>query len=163
LVDTLLLVDVIPDFEHEDGAELLASYRERHLALLAAITDARTALIAAVQPLPGEPFLFKPGYSAFDHTALELILTDLGAERLLLAGTATEMCVVQTAIDAREHGLKVTILADACASADLRAERIALEYAERVVGARVTHQRASAMEPRLRTLRDPARWSGAAE
>jgi nicotinamidase-related amidase len=47
------------------------------------------------------------------------------------------MCIVQTAIDARELGLKVTILASACATVDPDDEAIALEYAERVVGARV--------------------------
>ena len=45
------------------------------------------------------------------------------------------MCVVQTAIDAKEEGFKVTILANACASTDERMEQIALEYAERIVGA----------------------------
>jgi nicotinamidase-related amidase len=91
-------------------------------------------LMARIAPRPGEPFLRKPRYSAFDHTALELILGDLQVERVLLAGTATEMCIVQTAIDARELGLKVTILTDACASVDAANAALALEYAERVVG-----------------------------
>ena len=73
-----------------------------------------------VQPLlpqPGDSVLLKHRYSGFDHTALELLLASLRVERVLLAlGTATEGCVVQTAIDAREHGLKATILADACAT-----------------------------------------------
>lgn len=37
----LLLVDVIKDFEHEDGDRLLASYRERHQGLVAAVEEAR--------------------------------------------------------------------------------------------------------------------------
>jgi nicotinamidase-related amidase len=45
------------------------------------------------------------------------------------------MCVIQTAIDAKEEGFKVTILADACATADEKIERLAFEYAEKVVGA----------------------------
>lgn len=45
--------------------------------------------------------------------------------------------VVQTAIDARELGLKVTILADACASVDQGDAELALAYAERVVCAHV--------------------------
>jgi nicotinamidase-related amidase len=60
---------------------------------------------------------------------------ELGIERLLLADAATEMCIVQTAIDAKELGLRVTILADACASVDRRDAELALAYAERVVGA----------------------------
>jgi biuret amidohydrolase len=76
----------------------------------------------------------KPSYSAFDHTPLELILRDLEVERLLLAGTSTEGCVAQTAIDARELGFKVSVLADACATVDERIERIAIEYLEAVAG-----------------------------
>jgi nicotinamidase-related amidase len=77
----------------------------------------------------------KPRYSAFDHTPLEIILRELEVERILLAGAATEMCVIQTAIDAKEEGFKVTILADACATADESIEQLAFEYAGKVVGA----------------------------
>ena len=75
--------------------------------------------------------LLKHRYSGFDHTALELLLGDLHVERLVLAGAATEGCVVQTAIDARERGFKVTIVADACATTDPHLEEIALRYAPR--------------------------------
>ena len=94
-------------------------------------------LVEAVAPREGDRFVVKPRYSAFDHTTLELVLRELEVERILLAGAATEMCVVQTAIGAREEGFKVTILADACATNDERMERLALEYAERIVGALV--------------------------
>jgi nicotinamidase-related amidase len=98
-------------------------------------------LLEAIAPRSGDAFLRKPRYSAFDHTALAILLERLEIERVLLAGAATEMCVVQTAIDARELGLKVTILASACATVDAEDEAIALQYAERVVGARVERAR----------------------
>ncbi|HET7807321.1 MAG TPA: isochorismatase family protein, partial [Gaiellaceae bacterium] len=69
------------------------------------------------------------------HTPLELILGELGVERLLLGGLSTEGCVAQTTIDARELGLKVTVLANACATVDEGVERVALEYLEQVAGA----------------------------
>jgi nicotinamidase-related amidase len=94
-------------------------------------------LIAAIAPRPEDRFVIKPRYSAFDSTPLELLLRELEVERILLAGAATEMCVVQTAIAARELGFKVSILVDACASVDEREEKIALDYAESVVGARL--------------------------
>jgi nicotinamidase-related amidase len=93
------------------------------------------SLLEDVAPKEGERFVVKPRYSAFDHTPLEIILRDLDIERILLAGAATEMCVIQTAIDAKEEGYKVTILADACATADESIERLAFEYAEQIVGA----------------------------
>ena len=94
-------------------------------------------LVAAIAPQAGDRFVVKPRYSAFDHTPLDIILRDLEVERILLAGTATEACVVQTAVDAREKGFKVSVLTDACSTTDERLERIALEYLEEVVGARL--------------------------
>jgi nicotinamidase-related amidase len=94
-------------------------------------------LVRSVIPQEGERFVIKPRYSAFDHTPLELILRALETERLLLAGAATEMCVVQTPIDGRELGLKITVLADACATTDERLERLSFEYLTEVVGVRL--------------------------
>jgi nicotinamidase-related amidase len=94
-------------------------------------------LVAAVAPRDGDRFVVKPRYSAFDHTPLVLILRELEIERLLLAGTATEACVTQTAIDGRELGFKISVLADACATVDERVEKIALDYLESVVGVRI--------------------------
>jgi nicotinamidase-related amidase len=167
--DALLLVDVLQTFDHEGGEALLAFFRERHDALVAAVRRARergipvvyandnrgvwdgdvqrlvreavdgTAgeLVEAIAPQPGDRFVVKPRYSAFDHTPLVLNLRELEIDRILLAGAATEMCVVQTAIDAKEEGFKVSILSGACAATDERLERLAFEYAEKIVGARV--------------------------
>ena len=97
-------------------------------------------VLARVAPEPGDRFVLKPRYSAFDHTPLVLVLRELEVERIVLAGAATEMCVVQSAIDARELGFKVTVLEDACATIDQEIEELALTYAERVVGAHVVAQ-----------------------
>ena len=94
-------------------------------------------LVAAVAPRAGDRFVVKPRYSGFDHTPLVLILRELAIERLLLAGTSTEGCVTQTAIDARELGFKISVVTDACATVDERVERVALEYLETVVGVRL--------------------------
>jgi hypothetical protein len=48
------------------------------------------ALVREIAPRRDERFVFKPRYSAFDHTPLQLILDELGCERLLLAGMTTE-------------------------------------------------------------------------
>jgi nicotinamidase-related amidase len=94
-------------------------------------------VIPALRPRPGEPFLFKARYSAFDHTLLEILLAELDVERLILIGSTTEGCVVQSGIDAREHGFKVTIVANACASIDDELEQLALHYAREMAGIRV--------------------------
>lgn len=108
-----------------------------HRLVDAALDGEAGDLVAEIAPQDGDRFVVKPRYSAFDHTPLVLILRELEIERILLAGAATEMCVVQTAIDAREEGFKVSILADACATTDPEIEELALRYAEEIVGARV--------------------------
>jgi nicotinamidase-related amidase len=88
-------------------------------------------------PRPGDHVLLKHRYSAFDHTALDLLLESKSAERVVVVGAATEGCVVQTALDARELGLKATILAGACATTDEELEETALRYARDVGGIRI--------------------------
>jgi nicotinamidase-related amidase len=105
----------------------------------AAVADGLAGdLVAAIAPAPGDRFLLKPRYSAFDHTPLELLLETLRVERLRLAGTATEMCVTETAIDASRRGLAVTVLADACASIDREREAAALRFLQTVLGVEVS-------------------------
>jgi nicotinamidase-related amidase len=94
-------------------------------------------VVGKVVPQQGDAVVLKHRYSAFDHTPLDLLLEAKSVERVLLVGAATEGCVVQTALDAREHGLKATILADACATADEALEAVALRYAEDVGGVRI--------------------------
>lgn len=160
--DVLLVIDVVNDFDHASFRERLpamAGTLERArtsrlpvvyvndagdgwagdapgLVRLAIEHGAGGDVVAALAPRAGERFVFKPRYSAFDHTALEPILRSDGIERLFLAGAAVEGCVVQTAIDARELGFKVSIVATACATVDPELEEIALAYATRVGGVR---------------------------
>jgi len=91
-------------------------------------------VLEALVPRDDEAFLVKPRYSAFDLTPLELVLAQLEIERILLMGMATEMCVAQTAIDARERGFKVTVVEEACATVDERIEAVALDYLVSVTG-----------------------------
>jgi nicotinamidase-related amidase len=95
-------------------------------------------ILAPLVPQPGDFFVLKPRYSAFDYTPLVLLLQQLQVERILLIGAATEGCIVQTGIDARELGLKVTVLADACATNDPALAELALRYAEAVGGMRIS-------------------------
>ena len=91
-------------------------------------------LLEGLVPAAGEPVLLKHRYSAFDHTPLDILLDSRRIDRVILVGAATEGCVVQTAIDAREHGLQASIVVNACATTDPELERIALRYASLVGG-----------------------------
>ncbi len=137
-------------------AEVIASARSREIPVIYAnddygrwdadapglVRDTLSAtesgdILAPLAPAPGDRFLLKPRYSAFDHTPLELLLRELEVERILLIGAATEGCIVQSGIHARELGLKVSILAAACATTDPALAEVALRYAEEVGGIRV--------------------------
>jgi len=52
-------------------------------------------------------------YSAFDKTNLDVELQRLGIKRLFVAGLATDYCVVNTVIDARNLGFETVVLMDA--------------------------------------------------
>jgi len=70
------------------------------------------------------------GYSAFDGTAadghrLAAVLEADGIGRVLVGGLATDYCVLNTALDARRHGLDTVLLLDAIAGIDLEAGDVA--------------------------------------
>jgi nicotinamidase-related amidase len=100
----------------------------------AAVRGKGGELVAALVPAAGESVLLKHRYSAFDHTPLDILLGSRNVERVVLVGAATEGCVVQTAIDARELGMQASIVVNACATTDPELERIALRYASLVGG-----------------------------
>ena len=102
-------------------------------------------VLRALAPIDGEAFLVKPRYSAFDLTPLELVLSELEIEHILLMGTTTEMCVTQTAIDARERGFKVTVLVGACVPLHTPNARTALRYLNDVTGTKVVPRLESAV------------------
>jgi nicotinamidase-related amidase len=114
--------------EHEDAGAVV---RE-------AIEEGKAGeLVAAVAPGNGEPVVLKDGYSAFERTGLPGVLDELGVQKVVVAGAATEMCVFQSALDAGRFGLEVVVRGDASATVDPENERIALDYLERVLGLEV--------------------------
>lgn len=85
-------------------------------------------LIDELQPLPGEPVIDKPGYSAFAHTDLELLLRNRGITELIISGVTTEVCVSSTLRSAVDLGYACTLVSDACGSAypELHAAALAM-------------------------------------
>jgi nicotinamidase/pyrazinamidase len=66
------------------------------------------------------------GYSAFEGTTPEgvALAEDLrrrGVGHLIIGGIATDYCVKQSVLDARRHGLEVTVLRDGIAGVDVTA------------------------------------------
>ena len=73
----------------------------------------------AVRPLPGERIFEKGRPNSFIGTGLEAALREAGIEHLTLCGAMSQMCVDATARAAVDMGFEVTVIADACAAADI--------------------------------------------
>jgi nicotinamidase/pyrazinamidase len=84
--------------------------------------------------LDDSPQVFKAtgledGYSAFSvyhlasgetgSTGLERLLRERGIERVVLAGLATDYCVVESGLDAQREGFEVVVLEEAVRAVDL--------------------------------------------
>ena len=101
-------------------------------------------------PRPRDVTLLKPRHSAFYCTALELLLKDMGAKELILAGLATDMCVQMTAADAFLRGYEGVWVPSDCTAAETPAAKSAsLKYMKDVLKCDVrpagsTHSRARA-------------------
>jgi nicotinamidase-related amidase len=74
------------------------------------------AIVPALQPLPGEVDLAKPGKGAFYATPLQDILQGLKVTHLLIAGVTTEVCVQTTMREANDRGYECLLVEDATES-----------------------------------------------
>lgn len=73
-------------------------------------------IYGAVAPESGEPVFVKHAPSAFFETGLLQALQQRGIRDLVVCGMMSHMCVDTSVRAARDHGLQVTLLHDACAT-----------------------------------------------
>jgi nicotinamidase-related amidase len=100
-----------------------------------------------VQPLlrdRSDYCVLKPMHSGFYQSPLHLLLRQLGASSIILAGLATNICILCTAHDANMRDFEVTVVSDCCAA------RSRLEHEEAIGNIR---DMARARVVTLRTLR----------
>lgn len=90
-----------------------------------------------LKPTRDDYFILKPKHSAFYATSIRPLLEDLGVEHLILAGIATNLCVLFTAHDAHMREYELTVLSDCCAAESDKDHNLALEQLQRFCGARV--------------------------
>lgn len=94
-------------------------------------------------PRPRDVTLLKPRHSAFYCSALELLLKEMGARDLILAGLATDMCVQMTAADAFLRGFEgVWVPSDCTAAETPQAKASSLKYMRDVLKCDVRSSRA---------------------
>jgi nicotinamidase-related amidase len=83
-------------------------------------------VIRLLKPERNDYFVLKPKLSAFFGTPLEILLTYLGVETLILTGFAGNLCILYTAMDAYLRDYHIVAPSDCVASNTLSANRQAL-------------------------------------
>ncbi len=98
-------------------------------------------IVADLTPLPGEPVLVKPRFSAFMGTPLDLLLRRLGVTALVVTGTQYPNCIRATVMDAMGLDYAVTVVTDACsAQTDVVAQANVFDLMNIGVSCRTTEQ-----------------------
>lgn len=80
------------------------------------LQDRGAQITRALMPDEEDYFLLKPKHSAFFCTPLDLLLQDLGVQRLVLTGVAADQCIATTATDARMRNYDAVAPADCIAT-----------------------------------------------
>lgn len=80
---------------------------------------ARGRIVDELAPASGEKVIEKALPNAFAGTDLAATLSDTGRKELVVAGFMTHMCVSSTVRAALDHGYRVTVDADSCATRNL--------------------------------------------
>jgi nicotinamidase-related amidase len=88
-------------------------------------------------PRKDDYFILKPKHSAFFASSLVPLLEYLKVEKLVMAGMATNLCVLFSAHDAHMHEYEITVLSDCCAAESDADHDVSLEQLKRFLGVRV--------------------------
>lgn len=101
-----------------------------HATVAACIAPDRPGRVVAerLRPVEGDYFVLKPQHSGFFATPLELLLDHLHVHTVVLAGFATNICVLFTANDAHMRGLHLVVPKDAVAANTTGLTSKALEH-----------------------------------
>ena len=127
-----------------DGSDLIPRRRSRE-SISRGASDGKSGHMATVgaegheiiprlRSRPGELVIDKNTGSAFNSTGIDSHLRSMSISTLVVAGIATDMCVMLTALDAADRGWNVFISSDACTTVDAGSHQAALLNFGRVFG-----------------------------
>lgn len=111
-------------------ADLLALARQHATPVIHVVHHGKTggafdpagpfaAIIEGLTPVDGEQTVVKGLPNSFAGTELAARLAETGRKELIVAGFQTHMCISATVRSALDHGYRVTLVANACATRDL--------------------------------------------
>lgn len=108
----------------EDGSNMILRRQDRDRAhreaeripTLWPIGTYEHKIIDELRPRRNEYVFDKNSSSAFNSTAIDQILRNMGVEDIVITGVATDMCVETTARDAADRGYNIVIVEDGTAT-----------------------------------------------
>ena len=102
---------------------------------------AGASITRLLAPAENDYFVLKPKHSAFFSTSLEVLLSYLGAKKLIVTGFAGDICVLFTANDAYMRDYELIVPADCIASETAAANTSACHHMKRFLHADVRPSR----------------------
>ena len=107
----------------------------------AGVREGARDIAECLAPSERDYFVLKPNNSAFYATVLETLLHDLGVRTLVLAGFATDNCVLFTAHDAYLRGFRLIVPSDCVAAESSARQASALRLMSQTMKAGVRSSR----------------------
>ena len=92
-------------------------------------------IIDELTPLAGDHIVEKTSYSGFYKTNLEALMDELEIDDVLICGVLTNICVLYTAVDALQRGIKVIVPETCVAALDEDDQKFALRQIHQVLKA----------------------------
>ena len=111
------------------------SEKARLVERCAAASPAGRKLAERLRPRDRDFFIIKPQFSGFYATNLPVLLPKLGVSRIILAGFATDICVLFTAADAHMREYELWVPQDAVAGETPERSAWALDIMRKSMGA----------------------------
>lgn len=110
------------------------------------------AIVAGLEPLPGEPVFNKVTIGAFGSTAIESYLSARGIQELVVTGVSTNNCVGMTAMEASDRQYGVVLVDDATGTCSDEMQAATLKTFRRLWGRVATVDEVIAeLSPQART------------
>lgn len=107
------------------------------LAVQAQASRLGKKVLAFIAPQPGDLFVLKPHLSAFYQTPLEHLLASRRIRDIVIAGVATDKCVLATALDAHMRKMRIAVPVDCSAAVSPGDHASAIEIIRRGAEARI--------------------------
>lgn len=114
----LRIVHVMMGHSLADSSDLTPLRKARKRNYAPWREDFEHGLLEEVKPRQGELVIHKTSASAFNSSAIDQMLRNMGVECLVVAGVVTTGCVLATSLDAADRGYKTVIVEDALAGFD---------------------------------------------